>query len=338
MEQADRLVRGYLTARQRHFGIVLRQTASALVLQALATTTLLALGGYLVIQGQLTLGQLVAAEIVVSSVVASFTKLGKHLENYYDLLAATDKLGHLIDLPLEREGGVTHMERSRGAAIRLKHVSFAYEAGQREVLHNFSLDIEPGERVALLGPNGAGKTTLIELLFGLRAPTGGHIEIDGMDLRDLRLESLRQHIAVVQRLEIIEASILDNVRMGREEISVAEVRQALNAVGLLEDVFDFHHGLQTQLRIGGAPLSLGQSERLMLARGIVGEPRLLVLDEVLDDMDRTVRDTVLPAILGRHARWTLLVITHSEDVARLCDRQVRMGRTSGKEAIAAIGK
>ena len=325
-ERADLLARQYLLARQSHYRIVLRQFAFALGLQVLASTALLGLGGYLVIQGQLTLGQLVAAEIVVALVVASFTKLGKQLESYYDLLAAVDKLGHLTDIPLERAGGVVHHARSQGAAIRLHNVGFTYSQGHRTVLEGLNLAIEPGERIALLGPNGAGKSTLVDLLFGLRQPTQGHVEIDGMDLRDLRLESLREHIAVVKGIEIFEGSILDNVRMGRENLSVADVRQALAAVRLLDDILDLPDGLHTVLSTGGTPLSLGQAERLMLARAIAGGPRLLVVDEILDDMDQEVRHEVLPAILGPKARWTLLVVTHSQDVAQLCGRQVRLAR------------
>jgi putative ABC transport system ATP-binding protein len=333
LERADVLAQEYLRARQAHFRIVLRQWGFALALQAVASTTLLGLGGYLVINGQLTLGQLVAAEIIVTLVVASFTKFGKHLETFYDLMAAVEKLGHLVDLPLERATGVMHHARDRGAEVRIQDVSFSYKGGSL-VLDGVSLRLEPGERVAVLGPNGSGKSTLIDLLFGLRTPTAGRIAIDGVDLRDLRLESLREHIAVVKGIEIFEGSVLDNVRMGREELSMADVQQALQAVGLLHDVQALPQGLHTHLGTGGAPLSLGQAERLMLARAIIGQPRLLVLDEVLDDMDQEVRHEVLPAILGRDARWTLLVITHSQEVARLCDREVRLERPRPAEPAA----
>ncbi|MFO0843483.1 MAG: ABC transporter ATP-binding protein [Gemmataceae bacterium] len=336
LERADLLARQYLLARQGHFRILLGQLGFGLALQALASTALLGLGGYLVIEGQLTLGQLVAAEIVVSLVVASFTKMGKQLESYYDLMAAMDKLGHLMDLPLERGGGVAHHARTGGATVRAHNLHFTYDVGHRPAVQGFDLEVRPGERVALLGPNGAGKSTLVDLLFGLRGPTRGHIEIDGTDLRDLRLESLRRHIAVVKGIEIFEGSVLDNVRMGREELSIADVRRALAAVGLLDDVLDLPGGLNTRLGVGGAPLSLGQAERLMLARAIAAGPRLLVLDEVLDDMDQEVRHEVLPAILGQDARWTLLVVTHSQEVARLCDRQVRLDRPgrAGRTAVS----
>ncbi len=325
-ERADLLSRQYLHARQAHFRVVLSQFAFALALQAATSTALLGLGGYLVIQGQLTLGQLVAAEIVVALVVASFTKLGKQLESYYDLLAAVDKIGHLTDLPLEREGGASLPPRSGGAAVRARGLRFAYTPDGPAVLDALDLAVEPGERVAILGPNGAGKSTLIDLLLGVRAPTRGFLEIDGMDLRDARLASLREQVAVVKGVEIFEGSVVDNVRMGRDDLSLAQVRQALEQVGLLGDLLDFPGGLQTLLGTGGSPLSGGQTVRLMLARALVGEPRLLVLDETLDDMDPEARHLLLPALLGPEAPWTLLVVTHRQEIAQLCGRHIVLAR------------
>lgn len=326
-ERADELARDYLLARQSHFRILMRQYAFALGLQAVASAALLGLGGWLVIEGQLTLGQLVASEIVVAAVVASFTKLVKQMESFYDLLAAVDKLGHLTDLPLERAGGGVPQPRSRGASLRVRNLSFSYAGGRRKALEDLSFDLAPGERAAVVGPNGAGKSTLVDLLFGLRNPSKGRIEIDGEDVRDLRLESLREHAAVVRGVEVFEGSLVDNVRMGRQSLSTADVRRALEAVGLLEAVLELPQGLKTPLRAGGAPLSLGQAERLMIARAIVGSPRLLVLDEALDEMDQEVRGAVLPALLGPEARWTLLVVTHSREVAAMCGRQIRLERS-----------
>jgi putative ABC transport system ATP-binding protein len=323
LEQTDLLARNYLLARQQHFRIVFRQNAFALAVYALATTTLLALGGFLVIDGQLTLGQLVAAEMVVTMVVVSFTKFGKHLGSFYELLAAVEKLGHLVDLPLERDSGVTHQSRTRGAALRIHDLDFTYDTALRPVLEGFNLTVAPGERVALLGANGTGKTTLVDLIFGLRPASRGHLEIDGINYQDLNLNSLREHVAVVRGFEVFAGTVLDNVRMGREYITVADVIQALRVVGLLDNVHALPNGLQTELVTGGS-LSLGQLARLMLARAIVGQPRLMIVDDVLDHLDLEARQEVLPAIMGRDANWTLLVITHSPEVAQLCDRQIRM--------------
>lgn len=326
--RTDLLTREYLDARAAHFRVLVRQIGFALLLQAVANVALLAVGGGLVIRGELTLGELVAAEIVVALVVATFTKLGKQLEAYYDLLAAVDKLGYLLDLPLECDGAETRGgPGGGGAAITVRDVSFTYDHQLKPALAGLALAVGAGERVALVGPNGAGKSTLVDLLFALRTPDRGWIELDGADIRTLRLESLREQVAVVKGVEVIEATVLENVRVGRAHVTHADARAALHTVGLLETVLALPDGLDTVMWSGGAPLSLGQANRLMVARAIVGRPRLLVLDEALDHMDADVRETVLPAVLGPGADWTLLVVTHSDAVAGLCDRVVRLDRS-----------
>lgn len=325
-ERADALTAGYLAARKRHFRVVWTQFSSSLLLQAIASTALLAIGGWLVIQEKLSLGQLVAAEIVVTLVVSSFTKLSKQLEIYYDLLAATDKLGHLLDLPLERAEGAVHPGGAGGADLRVHAVSFAYDREHGNVLNDFSMHIRPGERVALMGSQGAGKSTLLDLLYGLRSPDRGYIELDGLDLRDVQLKSLREQVTMVKGIETFDGTLLDNVRMGREGHGLAAVRDALAAVRLLDDVVEFPDGLNTVIVDVGSPLSVGQAQRLMLARAILGKPRLLIVDETLDGMPPGMREEVFAAL--RNCRCTLIVVTHKEAVAHLCDRTVVVPRTN----------
>lgn len=325
MVRADALTRAYLAARGEHFAVVLRQVVFALGFQAASTAALLGLGGWLVIQGQLTLGQLVAAELIVATVAGSFAKLGKHLEGWYDLMAAVDKLGHLIDLPTERRDGEPPAAAAGagGAAVRLVGLSFGY-AGRRPVLDRLELDVEPGERVAVVGPGGSGKSTLVDLIYGLRSPTSGHVAIDGVNLRDLSLEAMREQVAVVKGLDVVGGTILENVRMGRGWISPSDARLALESVGLAEEFAALDAGLHTRLSPQGSPLSLGQARRLMLARAVAGRPRLLLLDEALDGLDLDARRRVLATLLDRSAPWTLLAITHDQDVARRFDRCVTL--------------
>jgi ABC-type bacteriocin/lantibiotic exporter with double-glycine peptidase domain len=322
--RADALTRAYLLARADHFRILLRQIGFALLLQVGANVALLGIGGVLVGRGELTLGELVAAEIVVTMVVASFTKLGKQLEAYYDLLAAVDKLGHLIDLPLERDGTEGPAPGPGGARVAVRGVWFTYPGARAPALAGAVLDVAPGERVAVAGPEGVGKSTLADLLFALRVPDRGWIELDGTDLRALHREALREQVALVKGVEVIEGTVLENVRVGRPGVTPADVRDALTQVGLLDTVLALPDGLDTELWTGGAPLSQGQTNRLMIARAIAGRPRLLVLDESLDRLSPEVGESVLGALLGPGARWTLIVVTDSEQVAKRCDRIVQL--------------
>ncbi len=307
--RADRLAVDYVAARRLHYRVVFRQIIGSLALQALAATALLTLGGWLVINGQLTLGQLVAAELIVSIVLASFAKLGQKVENFYDLLAAVDKLGQLLDLRLERGSGEMVQLAAGGAELRLVDVSFAYP-GKRPVLTDFNLTVAPGDTVVIIGRNGSGKSTLAELLYGLRAPTAGRIELDGIDLREINLESLRSQVAVIKEVEVIDGTVGENVSMHRSEVSLADVRGALAAIGLLEDVRALPDGLNTVLNSTGAPLSAGQARRLMLARAIAGQPKLLVLDDFLDDLDEDARQQALRALMRpAGSPWTLVIMS-----------------------------
>lgn len=322
VERADALAREYLRARSAHYRIVFRQLAGALGLQVVASSAILGLGGGLVIAGQLTLGQLVASELVVTAIVASFAKLGKHLESYYDLMAAVDKLGILFDLPLERDEGALVETSTEAAAVSLRGVRFSY--GDRTVLDQFDLDVAPGERVVLIGPSGAGKSTLFDLILGLRTPASGYVTVDDADLRHLRLDSLRERIVRVRGPEVVEGSIEDNVRMGRRWISTKTVREALARVGLLEAARSLPDGLETKLTADGSPLSRSESLRLTLARAIAGRPSLLLLEDALHGLDEECRSAVEAALFGPEATWTLLAADSGSDLNARCDRVVEL--------------
>ncbi len=321
LEKADQLAGEYVTARRDHFRVVWRQTVFALGLQAVASTALLGLGGYLVINRQLTLGQLVAAELIVALVVASVAKLGKYAETYYDLLAGAEKLGLLTDLPLEREGGEALPPADRGVALRvhsLEHVS------HRTLPTNPDWGVAPNERVAVVGPPGSGKTTLFEVLCGLREPGRGAVEVDGIDLRGLSLESLRKQVALVERSDVFLGTVTENVCVGRVDLSPADVREALQTVGLLGVVHALPLGLNTVLTPYGGPLTGGQAIRLTIARALAGHPRLLMLDGVLDDLDLRECPDLMPYLFDHSVPWTLLVASANPAVIARCDRVMGM--------------
>ncbi len=326
-DRADTLAMEYVKARRKHFAVVFRQIIGALGLQALAATALLTLGGWLVIEGQLTLGQLVASELIVSIVLASFAKLGKKLESFYDLLAAVDKLGQLMDLPLERDNGEDHKIDADGASVNFHDVSFGYD-DSRPILKDFSLTIAPGERVCVIGGHGYGKSTIADLLSGLRIPRRGRLEVDGVDLREQSLKSLRENVSVVKGLEVIEGTIEDNVRMNREHVSASDIREALSLTDLLEEVRDLPDGLNTLMTSTAAPLSYGQARRLMLARAIVGKPRVLVLDDVLDDMDTESGREIERMLFSQPSHWTVIVLTRNDGLSDLVDRVVQLPKPS----------
>lgn len=316
--KAEDLLREWITARNKHWKVLYRQILGSLVVQALASTALLGVGGWLVIAGKLTLGQLVAAELIVTTVVSGIAKFGKHLESFYDLLAGVDKLGQLVDLPVEPPGGAPLPRKENGVEVRLVDVKFGHPNGTR-LLEKVTLNVEPGARVGIVGSSGSGKSALVDLLYGLRTPARGRVDIDGVDLRDVDVTSLREQSAFIRNVEIFDGSVIDNVRLGRRDVQTSDVRAALQAVGLYEEITALPNGLDEVLTNGGQTLSQGQALRLCVARAIAHRPRLIVLDAALSDLDPTTRKVVCNALFDARASWTLIVTTHDREVLRHCD-------------------
>jgi len=326
LEKADHLAGQYVTARREHFRVVWRQTVFALGLQVVVSTALLGLGGYLVINRQLTLGQLVAAELIVALIVASVAKLGKYAETYYDLMSGAEKLGLLTDLPLEREGGEALTDGGSGIAVRVNGVD---RVAHRTLPTPADWHVAAGERVAVVGPPGSGKTTLFEMLCGLREPGHGIVEMDGIDLRGLSLERMREQVVLVEGSGIFTGTIAENVRVGRTHLSPGDVREVLRVVGLLGAVQNLPRELDTPLTPDGGPLSASQALRLGIARALVGRPRLLILDGVLDALDPRDCPDLLPRLFDRSAPWTLLVASTNPAVVGMCDRIIGLPSAGG---------
>jgi ABC-type bacteriocin/lantibiotic exporter with double-glycine peptidase domain len=328
-ERADQLTRAFLNARSSHFRVLFRQISGLLLLEVVASSALLMVGGWLVLRMQLTIGQLVASELIVSAIVASLSKLAKKFEAWYDALAAVDKLGHLIDLDIEPESGDMPRLCGEGASVNVAKAAYAYPNGP-EVFSNVSFEVPGGGRAALMGSQGSGCSTMLDVLLGLRYPTSGHISIAGFDLRSWYLEELRSSVMLIRSQDIVNGTIAENIRLGRSGVGLDDVQSALREVGLLEDVMAQPQGMHTPLVTGGLPLSSRQRTRLLLARALVLKPRLLLLDDVFDGMDRSSMDELTAVILDPARPWTVIIATRDPLVAAKCAQQINLDHPVSK--------
>lgn len=316
---ADARARDYLAARKAHFRVVLTQIGATLALQAMASAAVLGVGGWLVVSRQLTLGQLVAAELIVTVVVASLAKTGKYLESAYDLLAGLDKIGYVVDLPVERGGG-TAVADEGAAAITLRDVDAGYGEGGEDILAGVSLQIAAGERVAIVGGAGSGKSLLLELFSAMRLPRRGSVRIGDADVRYASLEELRHGIAMVRDVDLVSGTVLDNVTLGRADVSATDAWRVLDAVGLRDAIEAVPGALEAELGADGAPLSRSAAIRLTLARALASRPRVLVIDGALDVLPSDVRSRVLDALFEAGAGFTLVVVSAHPEVLAMADR------------------
>ncbi|HYD32963.1 MAG TPA: ATP-binding cassette domain-containing protein, partial [Methylophilaceae bacterium] len=284
-------------------------------------TSMLALGGMLVIQGSINLGQFVAAEIIIFTVLASFLRLIGQLEYFYDLLASMDKLGVLQDLPQERRGaGTISVNQPIGLVVH----DLAYDYLSNTIRQSgISFQVAPGGRLAILGSSGSGKSNLAELLTGLRQPVSGRVEYNGIDLRLLDLQEIRRHIGFVGANETFEDSVFENVRVGRVNITVEQVSRMLSQLGLLDAIARLDQGLDTKLTASGAPLSSSETRLLMIGRALIARPALLIIDSLLDPLGEEDRKRAFDVIL-QHAECTLVLFTRIPEIAAQCDQVLHL--------------
>jgi ABC-type bacteriocin/lantibiotic exporter with double-glycine peptidase domain len=311
LERADQLSDHYIATRKRHFAVIWRQTLFALLLEAVGCTVLLGLGGWLVINRQLTLGQLVASELIVTLVLTALSKIGKYVEIFYDLQATLDKLGVLDRLPPEPTDGET-LPADGGP------LSVVVELPGPGAMRR--LELAAGERVAIVGPTG--KTPLLETLALLRRPRPGLLELDGIDARQLDRPATRQQIAFVGRAEVFAGTLAENVRLGRGSVTAADIRRALEAVGLADRIARLPDSLQTAIPPDGRPLSTSELARLAIARAIVSRPRLLLLDGILDGLDLDSCPGLLDTLFDPAAPWTLVLVSVRDEIRSRCGRVV----------------
>ena len=323
--RTNELASQYLLARRQHFRLVLRQFSGLLLISVIASVALLILGVVLVLQQQLTLGQLVASELIMSSIVASIIKLGKKLETWYDTLAATDKLGHLLDLETETEDGETvALENcSAGMHVEVKSITFGYHP-EHPVLENLSFTLAPGTRACVCGDQGSGVSSLLDLCFALRQTDQGYIRFDGMDMRAWHLETLRNSMNLLRFDEFVSGTVIDNLRLGRADITLDEIHFALKTVGILDDCLKHPDGLETMMRVGGAPFSTRQRVSLLIARALVQKPRLLMMDEILDGLDKETLERLSEIVFDRARPWTVLIATRMPEIRQMCDLWIRL--------------
>ncbi len=321
VDRANRLMGEYVATRSRHFRVLFRQIFAGMMLYAIASTALLGLGGWLVIQGRLSPGQLVAAELIVTVILGSFAKIGKQLEAFFDLTAGVGKLGYLLDLETDPPGRVIDVGTGP-AALRWKDLKIQIE-GSKQV-HCFpDTEIKAGEMVAIVGPSGFGKTLLAEMLAGMRVPSSGYVEIEGIDARETARLSDGSLAALAGARQVFHGTVAENIHLGRPAVTDADVRESLRKVCSWDEVLQSPDGMETMLLTGGRPLSSGQVDRLMIARAIAGSPRVLIVDGTLDALPIEVRQAIWTN-LSTAKMWTMLVVTNEPDIIQRCDRVVKL--------------
>lgn len=292
-------------------------------IQAVVSTGLLWFGAWLVIQNELTIGQLVAFNMLLGNVINPFQRLSVLWNQLQEVVISVERINDVIET--EPEEDLQHQVRQsltqlRGE-IRFEQVTFRYHPeGDINVLENLSFEVKPGQTVALVGRSGSGKTTISKLILGLYPPTDGKVLIDGQDVSSLSLRSLREQIGVVdQDTFLFGGTIRENISIGYPSATLEEITAASRQAGAEEFIKKLPMGYETQIGEGGGMLSGGQRQRLAIARALLGNPRLLIFDEATSHLDaesERIIQTNLNTILKSR---TTVVIAHRLSTVRKAD-------------------
>jgi len=327
MQKTDGLVVSYLDARKSHFRILMIQFASMIGFKTLITAALLLLGSLLVVENQINIGQFVAAEIVVLLVIAAVEKLILSMETIYDMLTALEKIGLVMDIPLDKDGGVPFKEvdTGKGIAVALNNVSFKFKNDDNYTLRNISMDIQPNEKICIAGYNRAGKSTLVRLITGFFHKYEGSITFNGIPVTNLNIKDLHNRIGEFSSdLDIFEGSILENICLGYPDLPLKDVIAIAEMIDVDKFIRQLPKGYQTQLLPGGKNIPGSVRNKLILARGLVTQPQLFTLEDVFANMETEDKSQMIDLLTNRQNNWTLVGVSDDVEFAKKCDRVIIM--------------
>lgn len=323
LRKTDYNVNGYLKHRAIHFNTLLTQFSFIVLFKAAVIGGLLIVGTMLVVNREITLGQLVASEIVIILIVNSVEKIIMYMDVVYDLLTAVDKIAHVTDLPIERFGGLDVTPRhEKGFALEVRNLSYTF-SDNGHGLHDINFSVAPGERVCISGPGGSGKTVLTNIVSGLYANYQGSVTLDGYSLRDLDLTHLREKIAKNISVEdLFDGTILENLSVGNAHTSADRVMKALQRVGLSDIINSLPEGLSTHLLSGGKGFPDTVIQKLILSRCIAKQPRLMVLNDFFIGLPRSEKLSLIQTIIDPANPWTLIAVSNDPMIMSACDRVI----------------
>ena len=324
-QKNDYLVSEYLSYREKHFGIIKRQFSQLIFFKIIITASLLIIGGFLVIQQQMNIGQFVAAEIIILLVINSVEKIVIGLDTFYDVLTAVEKIGQVTDLEIEHVNDIEINSCYTNLTLETENIKFKFPDANDYTLENINLKINANEKIYLEGDNGSGKTTLIRLLSGLLQPTSGSFFINDDTFQKIDLSMYRSQIGTITSAETpFEGTILDNITFKNPNISNEDVKWAIENVQLGSFIKSLPDGLQTAVFPEGKQLSSSNAQKILLARSIINKPKILFYEDPLDKMDDDVARKIIDFITSDANKWTVIVSSKNVYWKQKCHRKIVM--------------
>jgi len=324
LDKNDHLVKDYLNAREKHFKVLVLQFIQMIGFKVLVTAGLLLIGGALVLNQEMNIGQFVAAEIIIILVISSVEKLILGLESFYDVLTSLEKLGQVVDKELESQKGDT-ISAETSFNLILSKVFYSVPDRDTPILSDINLEISNQCRILVRGESGSGKSSLLRLLAGIIDPTSGRIFINDTALSSLHLNSYRALLGLSLSEETpFEGTIRENVSFNNLEVTDQRIRAVFNEIGLKEFLKDQPNGLDTYLKPEGKQIAYTVAKKIILARAIIKNPKLLILEDPLDQFSMEEAASIITYITDPIHNWSLIVVSANKQWESSCNTIVNL--------------
>lgn len=320
MKKTDSFSGKYLRARRSHFSVLLRQYSSLIFFKVLIAGGLLLLGGLLVFDQQMNIGQFVAAEIVIVLIISSVEKLVFSIDTIYDVLTSLEKLGSVTDLELEPSANEELLELNLDSplSVKLQDLSLDSPQWQFKILDQINLEVKAGEKLGVAGSMGAGKSSLLQVIAGLFDEYQGRILINDTLLQNINLQSLRSAVGDnLRQEELFEANLLENISLGREGVGPDEAMKLLDLVGLREFTNRLSKGLFTPLPSSGIGLPSSTRSRILMARSLAGKHAITLLEDNWFDVSDEIRARWLDYLCLECPNTVVMATNNRESLQRM---------------------
>lgn len=326
LNKNDQLVNNYLQYREKHFNVIQTQFSQLIIYKVLITAGLLLVGGYLVLDQKMNIGQFVAAEIIILLIINSVEKLIVGLETLYDVLTAVEKIGLVTDLEIYESNKKPETDLSEThLTIETVDMCFRYPDDDKDTIKSINIKITPGEKVFVAGENNSGKTTLVRLLSGYLSPSSGIIYMNESVMKRSESGYYKNYTGLVMQDDtLFEGSLLENLTFNNPKVSNEDIKWALDAVGLTVIVKRLPNGLDTIINSDGRHLTRSVIQKIMIARAIISRPKVLFLEEPTISMDPRAARQIIDFLVSPENNWTIIVSSIDEYWKKACNREIDM--------------
>ena len=325
LQKNDNLVNDYLNYREKHFNVIKKQFTQLIVFKIIITASLLSIGGFLVINQQINIGQFVASEIIILLVINSVEKIVLGLETFYDVLTSVEKIGQVTDMHFEEESKADNTSCTIDIFLETENLGFKFPDSKNNILTGVNLKIDQGEKIVIDGKNSSGKTTLIRILSGLLGQTEGSFYINDVTFRKINLKEYRSQISsIIYNETPFEGTILENITFNDKTVSEKDLKWAIDAVQLSSFIKTLPKGLDTKIFPEGRQLSSSNAQKILLARSIIHKPKILFYEDPTDTMDEESANEIIDFINSDKNKWTVIVSSKNPYWKTKCNRVITM--------------